>query len=114
MSAAHVFLGLRRFVSLSTSPSGWTGEPPSIGRAWPSRVRTPRFFFLIRGLRFRTLGLVVGAMLSVDGAKEVYELMNDTVVRCHSHIDSIYGDFLEALRSGCWSMLFLDLKDRGL
>lgn len=80
MSAAHVFLGLRRFVfSLSTSASGWAGEPASIGRAWPSRVRTPRFFFLARGLRLRTLGLVVGAMLGVHGAKEVDQLMVDTV-----------------------------------
>lgn len=89
MSPVHVFLGLRRFVSLSTSASGWTGEPPSIGRACPSRVRTPRFFFLKRGLRLRTFGLVVGAMLSVHGAKEVDELTDDTVVRCHSHTDSI-------------------------
>lgn len=43
----------------------------------------------MRGLRLRTLGLVVGAMLSVHGAKEVAELMDDTVVRCHSHVDSI-------------------------
>lgn len=72
MSAVHGFFGLRRFVvSLSTSASGWIAEPASIGRAWPSRVRTPRFFFLTRGLRLRTLGLVVGAMLSVHEAKEV-------------------------------------------
>jgi hypothetical protein len=82
MSAAHVFLGLRRFVSLSTSASDWIGEPASIERAWPSRVRTPRFVFLTRGLHFRPLGLVVGAMLSVHGAKEV-DMRVDTVgVRC--------------------------------
>lgn len=110
MSAAHVFLGLRRFpVSLSTSVSGWAGEPASIGRACPSRARKPRFFFLTRGLRLRTLGLVVGAMLSVHGT-EIDELMVDTVVKCDSHINSIEEGVLAALRSDCHSMLFLELK----
>jgi hypothetical protein len=36
---------------------------------------------ITRGLRLRTLGLVVGAMVSVHGA-EIDELMVDTVVGC--------------------------------
>jgi len=62
----------RFFVSLSTSVKGWIGDPASAGRAWPSRVRTPRFFLLARGLRLRIFDLdfvVVGAM--VRASKEV-------------------------------------------
>jgi hypothetical protein len=44
------------------------------GHARPIDAGSPRFFFLTRGLRLRTLGLVVGAMVSVHGA-EIDELM---------------------------------------
>lgn len=72
ISAARGFLGLRRLVvSLRTSMSGVIDDPASTGRAWPSRVRTQRFLFLVCGFCLRAFGSVIRAILNALGTRRL-------------------------------------------